>query len=53
VIAGPVVLALLVLVIGGLVEMAELVEYALGVPPALVVLERDNLEQPNIQDRPI
>jgi hypothetical protein len=37
-------------VIVGPVEMAEPVEYALVVPPALVVLARYNPKKPNVLD---
>jgi hypothetical protein len=46
-------MALLVVVIAGPEEMAELVEYALLVAPALVVLARYVPKKPNVLDRPI
>jgi hypothetical protein len=52
-IAGLAVMALLVVVIAGPEEMAELVEYALLVAPALVVLARYVPKKPNVLDRPI
>jgi hypothetical protein len=53
VIAGLAVMALLVVVIAGPVEMAEPVEYVLVVPPTLMVLARYDPEKQNVLDQPI